>query len=146
LRIVVSGQGGTRMTKLTDIEGVGETYAQKLREAGVATEEALLEAGATAKGRKELAEKAGISEKLVLGWVNRADLSRIKGIGEEYADLLEAAGVDTVPELAQRRPDNLYKKLVEVNEAKKLVRQLPTEAKVADWVEHAKGLPRVISY
>jgi predicted flap endonuclease-1-like 5' DNA nuclease len=134
------------MAKLVDIEGVGEASAQKLRDAGVATQEALLEAGATAKGRKELAEKAGISEKLILGWVNRADLARVKGIGEEYADLLEAAGVDTVPELAQRKPENLYQKLVEVNEAKKLVRQLPTEAKVADWVEHAKGLPRVVSY
>ena len=78
--------------------------------------------------------------------MNRADLSRVKGIGEGYADLLEAAGVDTVPELAQRKPENLYQKLAEVNEAKKLVRQLPTAAKVADWVEHAKGLPRVVNY
>ena len=88
------------MTKLVDIEGVGETYEQKLQHAGVATQEALLEMGATPKGRKDLAEKSGVTEKLILGWVNRVDLARIKGIGEEYADLLEAAGVDTVPELA----------------------------------------------
>ena len=87
-----------------------------------------------------------MAEKLILGWVNRADLSRIKGIGEEYADLLETAGVDTVPELAQRKPENLYQKLVEVNEARKLVRQLPTEARVTDRVEHERGLPRVVSY
>jgi predicted flap endonuclease-1-like 5' DNA nuclease len=122
------------MTKLVDIEGVGEAYAQKLEAAGVATQEVLLQMGSTPKGRKDIAEKSGITEKLILGWVNRVDLARIKGIGEEYADLLEAAGVDTVPELAQRKPENLYQKLVEMNEAKKLVRQLPTEAKVADWV------------
>jgi predicted flap endonuclease-1-like 5' DNA nuclease len=134
------------MTKLVDIEGVGEAYANKLAAAGIPTQEALLAAGATAKSRKDLAEQTGISEKLVLGWVNRVDLSRVKGIGEEYADLLEAAGVDTVPELAQRKPDNLCQKLAEVNEAKKLVRQLPTEAKVADWVEQAKALPRMVTY
>jgi predicted flap endonuclease-1-like 5' DNA nuclease len=134
------------MTKLVDIEGVGEAYAQKLQEAGVASQEALLEMGSTPKGRKDMADKSGISEKLVLGWVNRADLARVKGIGEEYADLLEAAGVDTVPELAQRKSGNLYQKLVEVNAAKKLVRQLPTEAKVADWVTQAKALPRVVTY
>lgn len=78
--------------------------------------------------------------------MNRVDLARIKGIGEEYADLLEAAGVDTVPELAQRKPENLYQKLVEVNAAKKLVRQLPIELKVADWVAQAKDLPRVVTY
>ncbi len=134
------------MTKLIDIDGVGDLYAERLQTAGVATQEALLEAGSTPKGRKDLAEKTSITEKLILSWVNRADLARVKGIGEEYADLLEAAGVDTVPELAQRKPENLFQKLVEVNEEYKLVRQLPTEANVADWLAQAKELPRVVTY
>ena len=134
------------MTKLVDIEGVGDLYAERLQTAGVATQEALLEAGSTPNGRQDLAEKTSITEKLILGWVNRADLTRVKGIGEEYADLLEAAGVDTVPELAQRKPENLFQKLVEVNEEYKLVQQLPTEATVANWVAQAKELPRVVTY
>ena len=134
------------MAKLESIEGIGETYAQKLREAGVGSTDALLEQGATAKGRKEIAEKAGISEKLILEWVNHADLFRIKGVGEEYADLLEEAGVDTVPELAQRNPENLYQKMLEVNQEKNLVRRLPALSQVSDWVEQAKGLPRAITY
>jgi len=134
------------MAKLTDVEGIGEVYAQKLREAGVATTDALLKQGATPRGRAEIAEKTGISEKLILEWVNHADLFRIKGVSEEYADLLEAAGVDTVPELAQRNPENLYQKLVEVNQEKKLVRRLPGQSQVSDWVKQARGLPRVITY
>jgi predicted flap endonuclease-1-like 5' DNA nuclease len=134
------------MTKLVEIEGVGETYAAKLTAQGIASTEALLAQGATPKGRQEIAEKSGISEKLILEWVNRVDLARIKGVGSEYADLLEAAGVDTVPELAQRNGENLCKKLTEVNEAKKLVRKLPTEAQVKNWVEQAKQLPRVVTY
>ncbi len=134
------------MANIEDIEGIGPAYAEKLREAGVKTEEALLEQGASKKGREGLAEATGISEKLILGWVNRADLSRIKGIGSEYADLLEAAGVDTVPELATRNAANLTAKMAEVNEAKNLVRALPTEAKVTDWVEQAKGLDRVVTH
>jgi predicted flap endonuclease-1-like 5' DNA nuclease len=90
------------MAKLTKVEGIGEVYAQKLREATIATTQALLERGASPQGRKEIAEKTGISEKLILEWVNHVDLFRIKGVGEEYSDLLEEAGVDTVPELAQR--------------------------------------------
>jgi len=134
------------MAKLEKIEGVGEFYAQKLREAGIATTQALLEKGTTPKGRKEIAERAGISETLVLRWVNRVDLFRIKGVGEEYSDLLEVAGVDTVPELAQRNPENLYQKLVAVNQERKLVRRLPTQAQVSDWIEQAERLPRVITY
>lgn len=134
------------MTAIVDIEGIGEAYAAKLKAVGVGTVEALLEAGASPKGRKELAEKTGISPDLILKWVNRADLYRIKGIGQEYADLLEAAGVDTVVELSQRNPENLYSKIVEVNEAKKLVRRMPTQAQVAEWVAEAKKLPRVITY
>lgn len=79
-------------------------------------------------------------------WLNRTDLARVKGIGEEYADLLEVAGIDTVPELAQRNPDNLYQKLVEINEARNLVRRPPTQAQVGAWVEQAKTLPRIITY
>ena len=134
------------MAKLTTVEGIGEIYAQKLHNAGIATTGALLDKGATPQGRQTLAEEAGISDKLILEWVNHADLFRIKGVGEEYADLLEEAGVDTVPELAQRNPANLHAKLGEVNAAKKLVRRLPTAAQVTDWVEQAKALPRVITY
>jgi predicted flap endonuclease-1-like 5' DNA nuclease len=134
------------MTKLTVVEGIGGTYAAKLIEAGIRTAEALLKAGATPKGRKELAEKSGITEKLILEWVNHVDLFRIKGVGEEYSDLLEEAGVDTVVELAQRKPENLLAKMVEVNAAKKLVRQLPVLAQVVSWVEQAKKLDRMIQY
>ena len=134
------------MTALTAIEGIGSAYAEKLKAAGVGSLDTLLKAGATAKGRKELAGATGISDKLILGWVNRGDLFRINGIGEEYSDLLEKAGVDTVPELAQRNAENLYKKMVEVNEAEKLVRKLPTQDQVQGWVDSAKSLPRVVEY
>ncbi len=134
------------MAKLTMIEGVGEVYAEKLKAGGVTTTTSLLEMGATPKGRKDLAEATGLSPHLILKWVNRVDLFRVKGVGEEYADLLEFAGVDTVPELAQRNPENLCAKLAEVNAERQLVRRLPTPAQVADWVEQAKTLPRVVTY
>ena len=113
------------MAKIIDVEGIGPVYAQKLKAAGVATTDALLKKGASPKGRKDLAGKTGISEDLLLEWVNHVDLYRIKGVGSEYSDLLEAAGVDTIPELAQRNPQNLYQTLVQTNQAKKLVRKLP---------------------
>jgi predicted flap endonuclease-1-like 5' DNA nuclease len=134
------------MANLIAIEGIGQVYADKLRAAGLVTTEALLAQGATPQGRQALAEKAGISGHLILEWVNRADLFRIKGVGEEYSDLLETAGVDTVPELAQRNAENLHAKFVEVNAAKKLVRRLPTQSQVADWISQAKELPRAITY
>lgn len=134
------------MAKVTEIEGIGPANAGKLAKAGISTTGALLEAGKTKKGRKELAAKTGASEKDLLGWVNMADLFRIKGIGEQYSELLEAAGVDTVVELAKRVPANLHKKMTEVNAAKKLVRQLPSEKIVGDWVEQAKTLPRIVEY
>ncbi len=134
------------MKSLVMIEGIGETYAAKLKEAGVGSVEALLKKGSTRKGRETLAEAAGVPEKLVLKWTNHADLARIRGVGGEYAELLEAAGVDTVPELAGRKPENLFAKMVAVNGEKKLVRKLPTEKQVAGWVEQAKGLDRVIQY
>ena len=134
------------MASLKKVEGIGEVYAQKLAEAGIATTTALLEEGATPQGRKMMATATEISSKLILRWVNMVDLFRVKGIGEEYADLLEAAGVDTVPELKQRNPDNLYTKMKEVNKEKKLVRNLPGLQRVKDWVAQAKALPRTITY
>lgn len=134
------------MPSIIDIEGIGSVYQKKLKAIGVATTEKLLELGATPKGRKELAEKTGIGDALILEWVNHADLYRIKGVGSEYSDLLEEAGVDTVVELSKRVAKNLYEKMVEVNAAKKLVRKLPVEKQVADWIEQAKKLPRKVSY
>lgn len=134
------------MANLLRVEGIGEVYAQKLSDAGIKTTNALLKQGATPKGRKEIAENSGISETLILEWVNHVDLFRIKGVFEEYADLLEEAGVDTVVELAQRNPANLYKKLVGVNEQKKLVRQLPGKSQVENWVAQAKQLDRAVFY
>ncbi len=134
------------MTKLQTIEGIGDTYAEKLEKAGVGSLEALLEQCKTPKGRAALAEKSGISDKLVLKWANRADLFRVKGIGEEYSDLLEIAGVDTIPELAQRNAENLYNKMVEINKERELVRRLPAQGQVAEWIEQAKKLPRMLTY
>ena len=134
------------MAQVIEIEGIGEVFAQKLSEAGVATVERLLSEGASPKGRAALAEKTGISGTLLLKWINRADLFRVKGVGTQYSDLLEAAGVDTVVELAHRKPENLLAKLVEVNDAKKLVTALPTLEHAQAWIEHAKTLPRVLTY
>ncbi|MCX5512192.1 DUF4332 domain-containing protein [Kaistia algarum] len=131
---------------IIDIEGIGPAHAEKLKAAGLATTGALLEAAKDPKGRKALAEKTGIDESRVLKWANMADLMRIKGVAEEYSELLEAAGVDTVKELKTRRADNLTAKMVEVNGAKKLVRQLPSEKQVAEWIEQAKTLPPVLTY
>jgi len=134
------------MAKIEEIEGIGKTYAKKLMDVGIKTTDDLLEAGSTPKKRKDLADKTGISPKLILEWVNLADLFRIKGIGEEYSDILEEAGVDTVAELAQRVPENLHAKISEVNKEKKLVRRVPTLNEVKDWVEQAKRLPRKVEY
>jgi predicted flap endonuclease-1-like 5' DNA nuclease len=134
------------MTNLMMIEGIGDVYAQKLKDAGISTTEALLQQGATPSGRKGLAGKTGISDALILKWVNRADLFRISGIGEQYSDLLELAGVDTVVELAQRNADNLLQKMTDANQQKNLVRKLPTLDQVKDWIGQAKALPRVVSY
>ena len=134
------------MTAIKDIEGIGDVFTKKLQAMGVSTVEALLEKGATKKGREDVAKDAGIDEHKILEWVNRADLYRIKGIGSEYSDLLEAAGVDTVVELSKRRADNLTEKMVEVNVAKKLVRRVPTQQMVEGWIAEAKTLPRIVSY
>ncbi len=134
------------MAKLSAIEGIGETYQAKLEAEGITTVEKLLDDCCEKKSRTEIASKAGISEKLILNWVNRADLSRVKGISTQYADLLEFAGVDTVPELAQRNAENLHTKMQEVNTEKNLVRQAPGLTQVEDWVAQAKQLPRKVNY
>lgn len=139
-------KGALNMASLIRIEGIGNKYATKLKMVGISTTAALLEKGRTPQGRKDIAEKSGITKTLILEWVNLADLFRIKGVGEEYSDLLEEAGVDTVVELAQRNPANLYASVVDVNKKKKLVRKLPTEDQIRDWVKQAKKLPRVVEY
>jgi predicted flap endonuclease-1-like 5' DNA nuclease len=138
--------GEDNMTNIIDIEGIGPTYAKKLNAAGVKTTDDLLEAGSLPKGRENLAEKTGISATLILEWVNLADLFRINGVGEEYSDLLEEAGVDTVVELSRRNPENLHAKICEINEEKKLVRRPPTLNDVRTWIAQAKTLPRAVEY
>ncbi len=134
------------MTKLSKIEGIGDVYSNKLSSAGVASIEGLLDQCCAKNARKDLSDRSGISEKLILEWVNRADLSRIKGVSTQYADLLEAAGVDSVPELAQRNAENLQKKMAECNEAKHLVRKVPAASQVQDWVNQAKALPKKVTH
>ena len=134
------------MAKLTTIEGIGEKLAEKIKRAGVGSVEKLLDAGRTKAGRKKLAAASGLDEKRLLRFVNHADLMRIKGVGGEYAELLEAAGVDTVKELARRKPENLHQKMEAVNAQKKLVRQVASASKVQDWVEQAKELPPSVSH
>ena len=134
------------MTDIVQIEGIGDAFGVKLREIGVASTETLLERGSTPKGREELAATTGISPSLILRWVNHADLFRIKGVAGQYSELLEAAGVDTVAELANRNGANLHQALLDTNSAKNLVRQPPTADQVAVWIQEAKALPRAVSY
>src|SRR5688500_11237442 len=131
---------------LMEIEGIGATNAKTLADAGLTNTDHLLDTAGSASGRKSLATKTGIDEKRILEWVNRADLMRINGIGSEFSDLLEAAGVDTVKELAQRVPANLAARIAEVNESKKLVRRVPSESEVSGWVSEAKKLPAKASH
>lgn len=132
--------------KIEEIEGIGAAYAQKLESVGVKTTDNLLERAATKKSRAALAEESGIPEKLILKWTNHADLFRIKGVAGQFAELLEAAGVDTVKELAHRVPANLHAKLVETNEARNLCNRVPAESEVARMIEQAKTLPPVMTY
>jgi len=134
------------MASIDTIEGIGHKQATSLRKARIRTVEALLKKGSTRKGRREIAAATGIGEKLILEWVNRADLMRVRGVGEEYSDLLEAAGVDTVKELRRRNPTNLLAAMMDLNASRLLVRRLPTEAMVQRWVEHAGELDSVVSY
>ena len=132
--------------KIEAIEGIGPVFAKKLRANGVRSTGELLKRGAGKKGRVSLAEKTDISETLILEWVNLADLMRIKGVGEEYSDLLEEAGVDTIKELRNRVPKNLYAKILEINAKKKLVRRPPTLSQVEDWVKQAKSIAPSVTY
>jgi predicted flap endonuclease-1-like 5' DNA nuclease len=134
------------MPTIADIEGIGEVSAVKLRSAGVYTTAALLERGRTQQGRRELAKMTGFSEKVILEWVNRADMFRIRGVGAQYSDLLEAAGIDTVRELATRKADALTEILKKVNAEKNKVNKLPGLNKVKDWIRIAKSLPRGVEY
>ena len=133
--------------KISEIEGIGPAYAEKLIAAGVKTVNALLEKGCTRKGRKELAETTSLNESVILKWVNMADLFRVKGIGGEYSELLEKAGVDTVKELRKRNAENLHEKMVQVNsEGRGLVRQLPALSVVKRWIKAAEELEPKVSY
>ena len=131
---------------IEEIEGIGPVYGKKLAAAGITTTNKLLECCASAKGRREIAGKTGLDDGQLLKWANLADLMRISGIGKQFSELLEAAGVDTVKELRNRRPDNLAAKMKEVNTAKKLTRSTPSEKQVARWVDQAKSLPPVITH
>ena len=133
--------------KIEDIEGIGSVQAAKLAEAGVTTSEQLLQWGANKAGRTSLEETTGISDKLILEWVNHVDLMRIKGVGSEYSDLLEAAGVDSPSELAQRNAANLAATFQEVVAARpSMVRRIPSESEVADWIAQSKDLPKVVEH
>jgi predicted flap endonuclease-1-like 5' DNA nuclease len=131
---------------LMSIQGIAEATEAKLKTAGVTTVDELLEKGGTAKGRTELAEKSGLPESQILRFVNYADLFRIKGIAGQTAELLEAAGVNTVAQLAQRNAANLAAKLKEVNDAKSLTGKVPSEKQVGEWIEAAKTLPKKVTY
>jgi predicted flap endonuclease-1-like 5' DNA nuclease len=132
--------------KIEDVEGIGPVIGDKLRAAGIKDTDGLLSRSKTPAQRKALAEASGLTYKQVLKFANMVDLYRINGVGSEYAELLEAAGVDTVPELARRRADNLARTMVDINTQRKLVRRTPTEAEVVRWVAEAKLLPRMLSY
>ena len=136
------------MTAVTTIEGIGPRNAGKLQKAGIRTCEKLLEAGATRKGRNELAKETGLDAKQLLEWVNRADLMRVKGVSRQYSDLLEAAGVDTVKELRRRNAENLTKAMEEANTAKrnKLVQRTPSAKVVAKWIERANELEPMVTH
>lgn len=128
------------------IRGITEPLVETLRGAGIRTSEQLLEHAATPQQRNELSDKLGTDPAVILHLANRADLSRINGIGGVYSDLLEQAGVDTVKELAQRRPDNLYRKMQDVNDNQQLAKMLPSEDTVYSWVAQAKNMHKVLEY
>lgn len=132
--------------KVVEIEGIGAVYAGKLNDAGIKTTDDLLQACAAPSGRKGMAEKTGLDASRLLKWANMADLMRIKGVSEEYSELLEAAGVDTVKELRNRKPENLTAAMAAANEKRQMVRRLPSASEVTRWVEEAKGLKPVLTY
>ena len=133
--------------KIDEIEGIGPVYREKLTEAGITTTEALLESGGRRAGREALAESTGISAAMLLEWVNHADLMRISGVGSEYSDLLEAAGVDSPAELAQRNAANLAQTFQEVDAARpNMARRVPSQATVEGWIAEAKGLSKAVEH
>lgn len=132
--------------KIEDIEGIGAVKGAMFRNAGVKSTNSLLKNAASPKQRRVLAEKTGLEETQILKFANMADLYRVKGIGSEYSELLEASGVDTVRELSKRKAANLTQAMADLNKAKKIVRQTPSEKQVAKWIEQAKTLPRVLKY
>ena len=132
--------------RIIDVEGIGPVYAEKLLAAGIKDTDVLLEKCAKPAGRKALEEETGISGKLILTWANHADLIRINGIGPQFAELLEAAGVDTVKEFRHRVADNLVKKMQETNDAKRLVRRVPSVKQVEKMIAQAKELKPVMKY
>jgi hypothetical protein len=131
---------------ITDIEGIAGDVAATLKSAGIRSTGRLLEVARTVKGRKALADKTGFGEKQLLCWANVADRMRVKGISKEYAELLQAAGVDTVKELKYRNPANLAKAMADANKKRKMVRLLPSEKVVCRWIESAQKLPLKITY
>jgi predicted flap endonuclease-1-like 5' DNA nuclease len=134
------------MASISAIQSMSHRDATKLRKAGVRTTDSLLKTASTRTGRRRLAKDTGLSESDILGWVNRADLFRITGVGSEYADLLEVAGVDTIRELRRRNPDRLLEAMTELNLRKRLVRRLPTGAMVSAWVEQANDLEPLVTH
>jgi len=131
---------------ISEIEGIGPRYAGILKSAGISNTEHLLRAGATSKGRADLASKTGLSSKLIIRWVNMCDLFRVRGVAGQYAELLEAAGVDTVKELRNRNPENLTEAMLKANDGKQLVRKIPNSKRVSGWIEHAKSLQPMVTY
>ncbi len=134
------------MNKISNVEGVGPVYTEKLGAAGIVTTDQLLEKGATPQGRKSVAEASGISEKLILEWVGMVDMFRVNGVKGQFSELLKAAGVDTVMELAGRNPENLHAKMVEVNNEKNLSGRAPAMSEIEQWISQAKAMPRVVTY
>jgi predicted flap endonuclease-1-like 5' DNA nuclease len=133
--------------KIEDVEGIGAAFAEKLTAAGVTTTDGLLDRGATDSGRSRLAADTGISERLLLEWVNHADLMRLDGVGSEYADLLEAAGVDSCAELARRNAANLAQTFQELDAARpNTVRRVPSEETIRGWIAQADKLAKVVSH
>ncbi|MGQ9722167.1 MAG: DUF4332 domain-containing protein [Candidatus Jordarchaeum sp.] len=131
---------------ILQVEGIGKVYAKKLAAAGIKTTGDLLKAGKAPSGRAELANKTNISDELILDWVRGADLIRVKGISEQYSDLLDEAGIKDVPDLAKQKAESLHAKLDEVNKKRKLVKRLPTLKEVGDWISYAKSIPKMVEY
>ncbi len=134
------------MVKLTQIEGIGAVFSQLLQSIGIENQYQLLQICGERGGRNHVAKETGISNKLILKWTNQADLARINGIGEEYAELLERSGVDTVPELAQRNAESLLAMLQDTNDRLSLVRQLPGLTQIQSWIVQAQNLPKMVYY